>query len=82
MLRGRSALWRGHLRNILPARNRLSIRHQPAMPYEEVPFLMNRWMVRRQSPRGPSSFLFLRQGVQAKSMVPAGPRSIRVEACG
>ena len=36
------ALWRGHLRNILPARNRLSIRHQPAMPYEEVPFLMNR----------------------------------------
>lgn len=31
------ALWRGHLKNILPARQRLSRGHHAAMPYNEVP---------------------------------------------
>ena len=31
------ALWRGHLRNILPKRQKLQRGHLPAMPYEEVP---------------------------------------------
>lgn len=31
------ALWRGHLKNILPARQRLTRGHHAAMPYREVP---------------------------------------------
>ena len=31
------ALWRGHLRNVLPVRSKLSKGHQPAMPYRQVP---------------------------------------------
>ncbi len=47
------ALWRGHLRNVLPARSRLLIRHQPAMPYGDIPAFLARLEVRRPSPRGP-----------------------------
>ena len=31
------ALWRGHLRNVLPAHNRLARGHHAAMPYPDVP---------------------------------------------
>ncbi|MEI8697658.1 tyrosine-type recombinase/integrase [Mesorhizobium sp. ISC15] len=31
------ALWRGHLKNVLPARQRLSRGHHAAMPYADVP---------------------------------------------
>lgn len=31
------ARWRGHLSNILPARQKLSKGHHPAMPYDEIP---------------------------------------------
>jgi integrase len=34
------ALWRGHLKNILPARQKLSRGHHPAMPYRDVPAFM------------------------------------------
>ena len=40
--RDNPALWRGHLRNVLPARSKLSIRHQPAMPYQDIPSFMSR----------------------------------------
>lgn len=36
------ALWRGHLKNVLPARQRLSRGHHAAMPYTEVPAFMVR----------------------------------------
>ncbi|SMC91992.1 Integrase [Fulvimarina manganoxydans] len=36
------ALWRGHLKNILPARQRLSRGHHAAMPYDAVPSFMKR----------------------------------------
>lgn len=31
------ALWRGHLRNVLPARQKLTHGHHAAMPYQQVP---------------------------------------------
>ncbi len=31
------ALWRGHLRHVLPARQKLQRGHHPAMPYSDVP---------------------------------------------
>lgn len=31
------AAWRGHLRNILPKRQRLQRGHQPAMPHSDIP---------------------------------------------
>jgi hypothetical protein len=34
------ALWRGHLKNILPARQKLSRGHHAAMPYRDVPAFM------------------------------------------
>lgn len=34
------AMWRGHLKNVLPARQRLSRGHHPAMPYSDVPAFM------------------------------------------
>ncbi|MCO6049361.1 integrase arm-type DNA-binding domain-containing protein [Mesorhizobium sp. RP14(2022)] len=34
------ALWRGHLKNVLPARQRLSRGHHAAMPYGELPLFM------------------------------------------
>lgn len=34
------ALWRGHLKNVLPARQRLSRGHHAAMPYTDVPGFM------------------------------------------
>jgi integrase len=36
------ALWRGHLKSILPARTKLSRGHHAAMPYSEVPALVER----------------------------------------
>ena len=36
------ALWRGHLRNILPPRRRLTHGHLPAMPYAEIPVFLER----------------------------------------
>jgi integrase len=36
------ALWRGHLRHVLPARSKLSRGHHAAMPYGEVPAFMYR----------------------------------------
>lgn len=36
------ALWRGHLRNVLPARQKVQRKHLPAMPYPEVPAFMQR----------------------------------------
>lgn len=36
------ALWRGHLRNVLPARQKLSRGHHAAMPYADVPAFMAR----------------------------------------
>jgi integrase len=36
------ALWRGHLKSILPARTRLSRGHHAAMPYREVPDFVER----------------------------------------
>ncbi|UVK39915.1 integrase arm-type DNA-binding domain-containing protein [Mesorhizobium sp. AR10] len=36
------ALWRGHLKNVLPARKKLSRGHHPAMPYPEVPSFVAR----------------------------------------
>lgn len=36
------ALWRGHLKSILPARQRLSRGHHSAMPYQEVPLFVAR----------------------------------------
>jgi integrase len=34
------ALWRGHLQNVLPARQKLTRGHHPAMPYRDVPAFM------------------------------------------
>lgn len=34
------ALWRGHLKNVLPARQRLQRGHHAAMPYQDVPALV------------------------------------------
>ncbi|MBZ9884799.1 integrase arm-type DNA-binding domain-containing protein [Mesorhizobium sp. CA10] len=36
------ALWRGHLKNVLPARQKLSRGHHAAMPYVEVPAFLKR----------------------------------------
>ncbi len=36
------ALWRGHLRNILPKRQKLQRGHLAAMPYEDVPAFVER----------------------------------------
>lgn len=36
------AVWRGHLRNILPKRQRLQRGHQPALPYPDVPVFVRR----------------------------------------
>ncbi|ESZ56519.1 integrase [Mesorhizobium sp. L103C131B0] len=36
------ALWRGHLKNVLPARKKLSRGHHPAMPYDQVPAFTGR----------------------------------------
>lgn len=36
------ALWRGHLANILPARQKLQRGHHAAMPYDELPAFMER----------------------------------------
>ena len=36
------ALWRGHLRNVLPARRKLTRGHHAAMPYAQVPALTER----------------------------------------
>lgn len=36
------ALWRGHLKNVLPARQRLSRGHHAALPYGEVPVMVER----------------------------------------
>lgn len=36
------ALWRGHLKNILPARQKLARGHHSAMPYPDVPALVGR----------------------------------------
>jgi len=36
------ALWRGHLKNILPARQKLARGHHAAMPYPDVPALIGR----------------------------------------
>lgn len=36
------ALWRGHLKNVLPARRKLTRGHHAAMPYAEVPAFVKR----------------------------------------
>lgn len=36
------ARWKGHLENILPKRDKRSVRHHPAMPYADVPAFMER----------------------------------------
>ncbi len=36
------ALWRGHLKNLLPGRKKLSRGHHPAMPYADVPGFVQR----------------------------------------
>ncbi len=36
------ALWRGHLKNVLPARQKLKRGHHAAMPYEDVPGFVER----------------------------------------
>ena len=36
------AAWRGNLRNLLPKRQKLQRRHQPAMPYRDIPAFMAR----------------------------------------
>lgn len=36
------ALWRGHLKNLLPARKKLQRGHHAAMPYSELPDFMSR----------------------------------------
>lgn len=36
------ALWRGHLRHVLPARQKLQRGHHPAMPYADVPEFVQR----------------------------------------
>lgn len=36
------ALWRGHLRHILPARSKLSRGHHAAMPYNDIPAFVER----------------------------------------
>lgn len=36
------ALWRGHLKSILPARTKLSRGHHAAMPYVDIPQFLNR----------------------------------------
>ncbi len=36
------ALWRGHLKNVLPARQKLTRGHHAAMPYEQLPELIRR----------------------------------------
>ncbi|HEV7255716.1 MAG TPA: integrase arm-type DNA-binding domain-containing protein [Mesorhizobium sp.] len=36
------ALWRGHLKNVLPARQKLTRGHHAAMPYRDVPAFMER----------------------------------------
>ena len=36
------ALWRGHLKNVLPARQKLTRGHHAAMPYGDVPAFMQR----------------------------------------
>lgn len=37
-----AAVWRGHLRSILPARQKLTRGHHAAMPYREIPAFMER----------------------------------------
>lgn len=36
------ALWRGHLKNVLPPRQKLARGHHPAMPYSKVPAFVQR----------------------------------------
>lgn len=36
------ARWKGHLENLLPRRDRAAVRHQPAMPYRDIPDFMTR----------------------------------------
>lgn len=40
------ALWRGHLKNVLPARKKLTRGHHPAMPYSDVPAFVARLRTR------------------------------------
>lgn len=41
------ALWRGHLKNVLPARKKLTRGHHPAMPYDDVPAFAARLRTRK-----------------------------------
>jgi integrase len=43
------ALWRGHLRNVLPAHNRLGRGHHAAMPYPDVPAFVQELQVKQRS---------------------------------
>src|SRR5690606_10718331 len=36
------AMWRGHLKNVLPARSKLTRGHHAAMPYADVPAFLER----------------------------------------
>lgn len=47
------ALWRGHLKNVLPARQKLTRGHHAAMPYVDVPGVVERlWALPGTSARG------------------------------
>ena len=53
------ARWRGHLKNALPARQRLARGHHAAMPYGDVPAFMNRVAAREAMAARALEFLIL-----------------------
>ena len=52
------ALWRGHLKSILPPRQRLTRGHHAAMPYAQVPASWSGFAGMRRFQRGRSNFSF------------------------
>jgi integrase len=53
------ALWRGHLQNVLPARQKLTRGHHAAMPYRDVPGLMGELRGKRAMAARALEFLIL-----------------------
>lgn len=53
------AAWRGHLANLLPARQKLARGHQPAMPWDAVPVFVGRLRAREAVSARALEFLIL-----------------------
>lgn len=56
------ALWRGHLKNLLPARSKLTRGHHAAMPYQDVPAFIDKLKTSQSISARALEFLILTAG--------------------